>query len=423
VFDSAFLHEILTHPDDDGPRLVYADWLDEQAEGVGGHTPPPIPPPKRARAEFIRVQIALARLAPADPRRHALAERERLLLAAYRGDWERPLARLASRFVFRRGFVEEVNVEARRFLARAGELFRQTPLRHVRLLDVGGSLTAVADHPHLARLAELTIYGNHIGEPLARHLARSPHLAGLRALRLGRNRVGNRGAEALADSPYLGALEVLDLSENEVGERGAGALAASDRLPRLRDLDLTHNDIGPHGAVGLLTSARLANLEALRLGENQAGGERFLALPPRGDRGSCLKQLDLSGNGLSAPAVEGLIDRGYLSAAERLTLNRNPLGDAGAKALAATPAVRALRVLELQGCRIEDRGVQALAGSLFLSGLTELELTNNPFGDVALQAMLDSPHLRNLTTLNYTEIGLNRRLAQALRARVAARRG
>ncbi len=41
----ALLAAILAHPDEDTPRLVYADWLDE-------HNDPD-------RAEFIRVQVQL----------------------------------------------------------------------------------------------------------------------------------------------------------------------------------------------------------------------------------------------------------------------------------------------------------------------------------------------------------------------------
>jgi uncharacterized protein (TIGR02996 family) len=44
--DTAFLRAIIEHPGDDGPRLVYADWLDEQGQA--------------ARAEFIRIQCELA---------------------------------------------------------------------------------------------------------------------------------------------------------------------------------------------------------------------------------------------------------------------------------------------------------------------------------------------------------------------------
>ena len=53
-----FLARVRESPDDDGPRLIFADWLD----GVG----------QRARGDFVRVQVALARLAEPDPRRPAL---------------------------------------------------------------------------------------------------------------------------------------------------------------------------------------------------------------------------------------------------------------------------------------------------------------------------------------------------------------
>jgi uncharacterized protein (TIGR02996 family) len=48
VDDAAYLCAVCWAPLDDGPRLVYADWLDERGEC--------------ARAEFIRVQCELARL-------------------------------------------------------------------------------------------------------------------------------------------------------------------------------------------------------------------------------------------------------------------------------------------------------------------------------------------------------------------------
>ena len=49
------MQDVVDHPGDDAPRLIYADWLDEC-----GPSP---------RAEFIRVQHALAAL-PAGGRLH-----------------------------------------------------------------------------------------------------------------------------------------------------------------------------------------------------------------------------------------------------------------------------------------------------------------------------------------------------------------
>jgi len=48
-----FLAAIASNPDDDLPRLVYADWLDENGDP--------------ARAEFIRLQCHTARVGPLDP--------------------------------------------------------------------------------------------------------------------------------------------------------------------------------------------------------------------------------------------------------------------------------------------------------------------------------------------------------------------
>ena len=57
-----FLATILDRPGEDGPRLVYADWLEEQGDAD--------------RAEFIRVQIELAYLPDHDPKRDRLIDRE-----------------------------------------------------------------------------------------------------------------------------------------------------------------------------------------------------------------------------------------------------------------------------------------------------------------------------------------------------------
>jgi uncharacterized protein (TIGR02996 family) len=55
--DDAFLQAILSSPDDDTPRLAYADWLEEHG--------------RSERAAFIRVQCQLARLPDDDPRRRS----------------------------------------------------------------------------------------------------------------------------------------------------------------------------------------------------------------------------------------------------------------------------------------------------------------------------------------------------------------
>jgi uncharacterized protein (TIGR02996 family) len=69
----SFLEDIRRNPDDDTPRLIFADWLDENGDA--------------ARAEFIRLQCRLAQLAEDDPERAALERREEELLSAHEQVW------------------------------------------------------------------------------------------------------------------------------------------------------------------------------------------------------------------------------------------------------------------------------------------------------------------------------------------------
>jgi len=61
--DDTFLQAIIGAPEDDKPRLIYADWLDDHGN--------------RVRGEFIRVQCELPRLRLLS-RRTELKARERV---------------------------------------------------------------------------------------------------------------------------------------------------------------------------------------------------------------------------------------------------------------------------------------------------------------------------------------------------------
>src|SRR5262245_16946467 len=284
--EAAFLDRICAHPEDDGPRLVFADWLDEQND---------------PRGEFIRVQVALARSTTDDPRAYDLRDREATLLARYHAEWSDRLRGIAPWTEFRRGFVETVNVDARTFLRRAGELFRLAPIRHVRLLDAGSTLDRLMQNPHLARLSALTIYAQHIDERLTRALVDSPHLGELRSLNIGRNRVSDRGAERLAWSPRFGNLSALDLSDNALGDTGVSAIAGSSNLSNLASLELRRNELSRFGLGALCGSPALARLRHLGLALNHIRAPHNWTPPPAG--AVALESLDLSENGLTPDAV------------------------------------------------------------------------------------------------------------------------
>src|SRR5262245_22622152 len=204
--EEALLQAVIDSPDDDAPRLIYADWLEERGD---------------PRCEFIRLQCALAKLPQDDPGREGLQTRERELLAEHRKEWLRPLRRLLDDCEFRRGFVEAGSADAQVFVRRAGDLFRATPLRRVKLRGAAPVMSHLAGCPQLARLTALQFWCDHLGAAELQALLPSPHLGGLRALELPSNCLGAAGVRALVDSPLAHRLTELDLRNNDLNAEAA----------------------------------------------------------------------------------------------------------------------------------------------------------------------------------------------------------
>jgi uncharacterized protein (TIGR02996 family) len=218
--DGEALHAaILADPDEDTPRLAYADWLDEQGESD--------------RAEFIRIQVALARRPPGepDPGRLELVVRETALLLARHAAWLAPLRAAGgpldhpgTHALFRRGFVEVVWMPGALFRERAEVLFARVPARELRV--------TVASPAEFGKLMEYPLVGR------------------LAALDLSDRRLGDAAAEGVAWSPFTNRLRALRLRGCGITDDGAYALAAAD-LDHLRELDVAHNPIGPAGLAAL----------------------------------------------------------------------------------------------------------------------------------------------------------------------------
>jgi uncharacterized protein (TIGR02996 family) len=241
---AAFLAAIVSRPDDDLPRLIYADYLDEQGE--------------ESRAEYIRWQCALAR------GESAPVERVAALEAGHRDEWLAPLGPSVYHAEFRRGFPEHIVTSAREFLSAGSAIRAQTPLRGVALLGAGRVLAQLLAGPHLAGLSAIHLTGGMLGNAGIERLAECPHLAGLRTLRLGQNEIGDSGAAALANSSALEELRVLVLNNNEIGDAGAWELARSPYFRQLRALDVSNNDLSPTATAMLESSHFLESLADFR---------------------------------------------------------------------------------------------------------------------------------------------------------------
>jgi uncharacterized protein (TIGR02996 family) len=278
---AALLEAILAEPEEDGPRLIYADWLEEN----GG-------PAERDRAEFIRIQMELAGLPEDDPRRKKLQKRERQLWSAHREEWLEhvpPHLRNKRDLHFQRGFLEELSLAPAIWNKHGARLFAHHPLYRIRLpqgLEVSHA-SALAVVPHLSRVRVLSLHGCTIDEPLKtlQILFDTPFLTGLRLLDLSACGLTTRGVGVLAGSALLGRVPEIDLSDNQVGPGAVEALAAAPAVASVRVLSLRNNPIGDAGGKALAASPHLDGLQRLDLGEVALGEKVKEALRERfGDR-------------------------------------------------------------------------------------------------------------------------------------------
>jgi len=149
--ERAHLNAVIESPDDDLPRLVFADWLDEQDEAD--------------RAQFIRLEVAIARakvplerVFNTDVRkaRSELAglelERDRLLhrhhhplrtSALARGLPHWPFPRDQIEPIWERGFVRGVICSGGMWLEYGDDVMRDNPIRDVTLTGSRNLLASV----------------------------------------------------------------------------------------------------------------------------------------------------------------------------------------------------------------------------------------------------------------------------------------
>jgi hypothetical protein len=196
------LQDVIARPEGEDARRRYADAI--------AATDPP-------RAELIHLQLAIrdTRKTGGTPPLHQY-DRERALIAAHGRAWAGRAGELVWRYQFLRGFVEQITLTAADFLARAAELFRAAPVRHVTLSAARPQVARLAASPHLARVTSLDLSENKLGDDGVRALVESPHLRNLRYLRLARNELGREAAEAVVAAPALAGLAHLDFRGNRV---------------------------------------------------------------------------------------------------------------------------------------------------------------------------------------------------------------
>jgi uncharacterized protein (TIGR02996 family) len=396
---AALLAAICDRPDDDTPRLVFADWLDDDGDA--------------ARAAFVRTQVGLARAPEYGP---LWAKCRQLAPDMIRG-WGMvhtlpaapPDGFVRGKFHFRRGFPwSAVALSAEAVAARGADLLGIAPVQAVAFDDrARPNLLALAGAPVLARLRRLEFTTFPLGPDDLRPLGRSPHAAGLDELAFENQAVTPDGLGALAASDLFPRLRVLELRNNALPPALlVDALAAADRPGVLRHLALTLADLPAADAAHLFALPALAALDRLDLADNPGLGPDGAAALVESGLVRRLEVLGLAGTRPGVPGVKLLAATAALANVRMLDLSGNRLGPNGVRLLAESRHARGLRKLDLSDNPLGNAGAEWLAGSRHLAGVIDLDLHDCGIGDAGAAALAASPHLDGLLRLDLRDRGV-----------------
>jgi uncharacterized protein (TIGR02996 family) len=418
---TALYQAVLAHPDEDTPRLVFADWLTEHGE--------------HDRAEFIRLQCRLARMNAWDDGYTADHLRCKRLQQEHEEEWvERPEGADPNAYgpsPFVRGFVGEAKASSwwpeedlhRHFAAFPITRLRCNFISHTNEL----SFTPLTS-PSLPNLHSIwvgfTEYPSRTVPPVVamvgcRALAEAACRSGLVRLEIAGDPT-LEGLEALITSPHLRNLEALEVRGDGVGDDHARLLAEKMNLPALRELVLGHKALTPLGARFLGRAEWFAKLHALRVyGHGDLGDEgveNLLAAPHLALRtleihccGQSNSVVRLAGGANLPDLVEVIARQGFATAPDLDLLGSGPqtfrslelpevrVWTERAADFFGGPAVRDLRRLVISE-RLNAPVTRALIESQIAQSLRSLDIgcTSDTDPGALLLAGPDWPHLERL---------------------------
>ncbi|MCI0704403.1 MAG: TIGR02996 domain-containing protein [Planctomycetia bacterium] len=423
---------IVAHAEEDTPRLVYADWLDENGDPD--------------RAAFIRVQCRLAEMPPDHPDWVDLIEQHDELIARvkWRQDLQPPDP---DGFYFddmeddeapvRRGFPYFIDCqledyewddEFERVCKEITKFIQTTTIRGIyfyyltaplltKLLavpafaqltglsffvnddptagdvEVGNTVRLVANSPATRGLQELFLYGD-LQSPAIAALANAKSFKALRRLSIHEPMGTNAEHAKLFAAPWVRRLNYLNL--NLTMPKPARKIASAlGELPELHTLELRlPSDAGANLASGKFRS--LAKLTFTTALTSKFASALARAKFPR------LAVLGVPGSGIKFDAFRELLKADWFAQLSVLDLSATSVGDKSVRALAAHPVAKTLRILRLGGNTFGAAGLNAIAKPGAFPELTTLDLGSYskqkaPAAEIAkILSACQFPRLRHL---------------------------
>jgi uncharacterized protein (TIGR02996 family) len=394
--EAALRAAVCDRPDDDTPRLVYADWLDDH-----GHAD---------RAAFVRAQVELARTPEWEP--FAVECRHR------RPEWSdsgRPFRDMlpplpegwSVRWAdepFRRGFGWRVEVGS--LLAweeLAADLFRAAPVGalHLRAAATLDDWRRFAAGPWLGRVRQIHLAAGSPVEPV-RSLAAAGTLTALAGLHF--STATSPGIDLLVADVLAGPLgpnlRELSFRLGSMGSRDDLMDVLAAEAGRFDRLALQHMLLSADPVRRWAEAGGLRNLRSLDLSQNYGLGNARALADGLADGTWTGHTLVLGETGMSEVGVKALAGCPGLASVRLLDLSQNAFSKpAAARALAASPHLAGVRALRLRKCGLGDKAVRQLVRATFWGSLTELDLRDNPVSDPGAARLTSVPIPPDLTAL------------------------
>jgi uncharacterized protein (TIGR02996 family) len=399
----SFVAAIAANPQEDAPRLAFADWIEEQGDAT--------------RAGFIRDQVRLARMAPGSEEAKALFRRTAETLKANLPAWIQDACdafgqpanwwpqrargpaltlrvghetQAGSVYVhpegmpairFERGFLEAPEIIPYRLGngKAVSRLLAAEPITRVHFRALKPEFASDWSVPELQRIRVLSLFGP-LSDDSARALFLRSDWSALRRLTM--EHTGTEAMAVLCSAPLAKRLGALAVDWNESG------LTALARYPL--DEQLQEFRLNPGGTTTRGDTTKiLERLNALPFRPtlkklDLAGctiGDSGLAALARGEVWIRLKALVLDRNRFGDPGWRDFVRGRRTPELKALIANRNFLTRDGAVRLAQSPLVETLEWIDLRGNRIDGKGAVELARRLVESPLKKLLLAGNPIGE------------------------------------------
>ena len=423
----AFLRTIIAQPDDDLPRLVYADWLDERDDP--------------ARAEFIRIQCELAHLPDDDAeRRPMLEDREHELLAEHEPAWLGSELVGLQEWEFQRGFLHSMTAELKYIQEWPDSFHELSTVRDCTPTQNGTYVNRREDQElhsdieyHSSRLysrlvtLDLSQLKRAVG--MVRELLIADEFPSLKKLNLTSNSEIHCTAESLQYWPILPHLDSLFLGEYDPYRSDYDSFptlhAALSRC-KLTELSLYHCGLTT-GEIGALLETNLAlSLKSLDISANLVYPDVLRAFQ-QANPAMRLNRLDVSGlpstkealesfwachclenltefeinNCLSTRKVmESVANSRYWSQASKFRAYNSQLSATQLEPLCQATGPSNLKLLDLGYADLRPDGVQMLCNAPWADSITWLGLTGTSLDDESVKVLAESGRFQKLRTLH-----------------------